>query len=386
MRVRLFSLAASFVVIVACGGGDGTPGGEGGSGPGAGPGGSDGSGASGGSVGGGGEGGMVDPGADTLATVSGDVTWNVSFDADAQAAGATDCSYTRHYEGVQDDSAKWLCPACEVMFRADVVMTEGQTDCYAQISDAMPFAEEWIGWGNGVYYRGVGVGMSDQGTASVDGASVTTANAVMDQEAPAGGLFSFGITGAFATGEQQGDPLHGFHVPDSYACGWPKADPPVYDGDYSVVVGQPVPDGIFKDTCEETVRLHDLEGSYLYVDMSAMDCPPCQQMAAGEEAFVDGMKAQGIDVKVVTLLAPSLADPLGETTTAMLEQWTNGYGLSSPVLADRGWGLTMFLEVIMDPGYPSWVLVAPDLTVVEYGTGFAGWAEREAAVLAHAGQ
>ncbi|HHH30879.1 MAG TPA: redoxin domain-containing protein, partial [Polyangiaceae bacterium] len=324
------------------------------------------------------------PETQTRATVSGDVTWNVVFDADAQAAGATDCSYTRHYEGVQDDSAKWLCPQCEVMFRADVQMTEGQTDCFMQISEGLPATLEWIGWGNGVYYRGLGARMSEQGTAAVDGVSVSTTNAVMDLEHAAGGLFGFDIAGSFTLGEEEGDPMHGFAVPDTYACGWPKADPAPYEGDYTIEVGQPVPDGIFKDSCEETVRLHDFQGSYLFVDMSAMDCPPCQQMASGEEAFVASLAGQGIEVHVITLLTPSLADPLGETTTTMLEQWISTYNLQSPVLADRGWGLTMFLEVITDLGYPSWVLVAPDLTVIEFGSGFAGWSEREAAVLEHA--
>jgi len=327
---------------------------------------------------------MVDPGPQTRATVSGDITWNVTFDADAQAAGATDCSYTRHYEGVEDESAKWLCPQCEVMFRADVQMSAGQTDCYMQISDNLPATTEWIGWGNGVYYRGLGAGMSEQGTATVDGETVSTTNAVMDLEAPLGGLFGFDISGDLAVGDEDGDPMHGFVVPDSYACGWPKADPPAYTGDYTIDVGQPVPDGIFKDSCEETVRIHDFAGSYLFIDMSAMDCPPCQQMASGEEDFVAGLEGQGIEVHVISLLAPSLANPLGETTTAMLEQWISNYGLQSPGLGDRGWGLTMFLEAIMDPGYPSWVLVAPDLTVMDFGTGFGGWAEHESAITAHA--
>ena len=226
--------------------------------------------------------------------------------------------------------------------------------------------------------------MTEQGTADIDGATVSSVNAVMDLEHAAGGLFGFDITGSFTVGEEEGDPMHGFAAPDSYACGWPKSDPAPYTGDYTIDVGQPVPDGIFKDSCEETVRLHDFAGSYLFVDMSAMDCPPCQQMASGEEAFVASLAGQGIEVHVITLLAPSLANPLGETTTTMLDQWISTYDLQSPVLADRGWGLTMFLEAIMDPGYPSWVLVAPDLTVIEFGSGFGGWSEREAAVLAHA--
>lgn len=381
LRHRWF-VPVAVALLAACGGSDEQP--TGGTGGTPGTGGTGGAGASGGSATGAGGAGAGTPETQTRATVSGDVTWSVVFDADAKASGATDCTYTRHYEGVQDESAKWLCPQCEVMFRADVEMTQGQTDCFLQISEGLPATLEWIGWGNGAFYRGLGAGMSEQGTAAVDGAAVSTANAVMDLEHAAGGLFGFDITGSFALGEQEGDPMHGFAVPETYACGWPKSDPAPYAGDYTIDVGQPVPDGIFKDACDETVRLHDFAGSYLFVDMSAMDCPPCQQMASGEEAFVASLAGQGIEVHVITLLAPSLANPLGETTTTMLEQWISTYDLQSPVLADRGWGLTMFLEAIVEPGYPSWVLVAPDLTVIEFGSGFGGWSEREAAIVAHA--
>jgi hypothetical protein len=96
--------------------------------------------------GGGGAGGAVDPPEpSTRATVSGDITWQVTFDATAQGAGATDCSYTRHYEGVEDRSAPWLCPTCEAMFRADVEVTAGRQDCYAQVSSSDPAPVEWIG-------------------------------------------------------------------------------------------------------------------------------------------------------------------------------------------------------------------------------------------------
>ncbi len=54
-----------------------------------------------------------------------DVVVTVGFlmtDATAEAAGATDCSYTRHYEGEEDTSLPWFCPECEVMFTATVEM------------------------------------------------------------------------------------------------------------------------------------------------------------------------------------------------------------------------------------------------------------------------
>ena len=344
-----------------------------------------GSGASG--AGGDGSGGTTGP-AGNMQTVAGDITWTVTFDATARNAGSTDCTYTRHYQGVQDDSAPWLCPACEVMFRADVEMTAGEDDCFSQVSEFQPAPVEWLGWSNGALWRGAGGPMSEQGTVVVDGGSIATANAVADLDTMNGGKLAFDVAGQLSLEAIDGDPMHGFHPPSSYACGWPKADPPNYTGDYLLQVGATLPDGLFKDACDETVRLHDLaDDSYLLVDMSAYDCPPCQQMAAGEQDFIASMADQGIAVEVVTLMAPSLAKPLDETPTATLVAWADAYGLTAPVLGDRAWGLSMFLPALGDGlGYPSWVLVAPDLTVISFGSGFSGFAAHEAALLNHGGQ
>lgn len=377
--MRSLSLGALALLLVACGGDDS------GVVPAPGAGGSTASsGGAGGAGGGGGEGG-AEP-APTLQTIAGDVTWTVTFDEDAKANGATDCSYTRHYEGIQDDSARWLCPGCERMFRVSVTVTAGLEDCYPQVSQAAPAALEWIGHGDGVYFRGFGGPMSDQGSATVTATSIQAANQVPSVDVPTGGTLAFDVAGELALTEVDGDPLHGFAPPDVYACGWPRSDPPAYDGDYAVAVGDTLPDGLFKDACGETVRLHDFAGDYMIVDMSAIDCPPCQQMASQEEAFIEAMAAQGITVHVVTLLAPSLGDPLGETTNTMLNNWTSTFGLSAPVLADRGWGLSMFLPLFGEQtGYPSWVLVDPNLQIIDAGSGFGGYAEHEAAILAHAG-
>jgi hypothetical protein len=321
----------------------------------------------------------------TRATANGDVTWTVTFDADAQAAGATDCSYTRHYEAIQDQSAPWLCPACDIVFHADVEMTEGQVDCFGQISTAEPLESEWIGFAGNTYYRGVGMNMTEQGTLSGDATMKTLMHAVADQPGPTAGTFSFAIAGSFTLGEEEGDPMHGFVPPETYACGWPKANPPAYTGDYTLAVGDTVPDGLFMDRCGETVRLHDFQGAYLLVEMGARDCPPCQAMAGEEEQFIADMAAQGITVYVVTLLAPSLSNTLGETTQPMLETWTNNYELTSPVLADRGWGLSMFVPIYQDQtGYPSIAVVAPDLTVLHEQVGFGSFEEISTMILADA--
>ena len=323
--------------------------------------------------------------------LSGDVVWTVTFDATAIAAGATNCTYTRHYEAVQDASAPWLCPDCEVMFRADVTMPQGQADCFSQVSTTAPETSEWIGYGGGRYFRGLGGPFTDQGTADVTDASVSTVNSVPDLDAAVGGTMDFAIAGTLTRSKVEGDVFNGFRPPATYACGWPKSDLPAYTGDYTITKGGTLPDGLFKDACDETVRLHDLNGAqlnggqpgaYMVVDMAARDCPPCKTMASEEEAFIADMAAQGITVRVVTLLAPSLEDTLGTTTKIMLKGWINTYDLTSPVLADRGWGLSIFLPAIGEAniGYPSWVLVDPNLKVMDFGVGFGDFSDIETAI------
>ncbi|MFO0555018.1 MAG: redoxin family protein [Polyangiaceae bacterium] len=321
-------------------------------------------------------------------TIIGDVTWQVTFDDAAITAGATNCSYTRHYEGTEDESAKWFCPSCDVIFRATVEMTAGQADCFTQISADPPLTEEWIGYDStaGTYYRGYGMTMTSQGTLEANGDALSTTNQILDQMAPVGGTFSFDVAGTFTQAEADGDPLNGFHPPDTYACGWPKTDPAPYTGDYTLAEGGTLPDGLFKDACGETVRLHDLAGRYLIVEMAARDCPPCQQMATDEEAFIADMEAQGVEVKVVTLLAPSLADPLGIASQAQLNNWKTNFSLTSPILADRGWGLSMFEPLYGDQvGFPSLTIVDPNLKVIAHQSGYGGFADIKAAILADAG-
>ena len=197
---------------------------------------------------------------------------------------------------------------------------------------------------------------------------------VAGREFEEGGSFQFAITGEFTVGDGKGDASHGFSVPETYECGWPKADPPPYTGDYNLAVGQTLPDGVFKDRCDEAVRIHDFAGKYLIVDISAVNCPPCQAMAAAEPAFIEAMAAEGIDVEMITLLAPSLSAVLDPTETQILEDWTTEFGLHSPVLGDRGYGYWLGKGAMGDDfAYPSWVLVAPDLTVFEVGKSFSSF-------------
>lgn len=113
-----------------------------------------GAGGAGGAVtGGGGAGGATQPQPQYRKTMTGDATWQVTFDDVAKAAGATDCSYTRHYEAVEDRSARWLCPSCEIMFLADATLTDGLDTCFSQVSTSTPAKQEWLGYGGGTWWR-----------------------------------------------------------------------------------------------------------------------------------------------------------------------------------------------------------------------------------------
>lgn len=303
------------------------------------------------------------------ATLHGEMTWTVDFDADAEAAGHTDCSYTREYTGTEDLSAPWLCGECDLLFQADVELIAGRTECFDQVSPNDPAPSEWMGFNDDHYFRNGRI----QGTADV-GDSITTEHFVDEVPAQNGGLLSFTIDAEFHVGDETGDVMHGVEIADAYDCGWPKADPAPYTGDYTLAIGETLPDGWFRDICGDTVRLHDFFGRYLVVDISAMDCPPCRTMAQQEGAFVEAMADEGIEVEVITLLAPSLSDTSGTPTDEQLQSWIDDYDLHSPVLADQVWAISVASPALgEDYAYPTSILVRPDGTVMEWRTGFSSF-------------
>jgi len=321
------------------------------------------------------------PPAPTRATLDGVLTWDVDFDADAEASGLVDCSYARQYSGVEDRSAPWSCAGCESSYLADIAMVEGWNTCYDLISDQAPQPTEWIGFGGGSWFR---YG-TERGPAVVSGADVAVEQVTEPSDASVGTL-SFHISGTFTLGEAEGDVMNGFEPPEVYACGWPRANPAPFTGEYLATVGDTLPDGWMRDACDEPVRLHDFAGKYLLVEISAIDCPPCRAAASEETAFVDGLTAEGLDVEVLTLLAPSLNDTAGTPTQAQLQAWIDTFGLRSPVLADRVWGLSVVEPTVgADFGYPTFVLVSPTLEVLAMDVGFGGYDTFGDLIRAHAG-
>lgn len=302
----------------------------------------------------------------------GDVTWSATFDEEARAAGARDCTYTRHYEASEDRTAPWLCPRCDLQVSARVTVDPADLDCYASVTGTTPQAAERLGISGDQLHRGTYAFAPMSAFGALDGELNVEGHAA--QLVAPTGTVTVTARGGFQEGKEHGDPWQGLLPPDGdYACGWPRSDREPWEGPWKVRIGKPVPDGWFGDTCEEGVRLHDLLGEWMVIDVSALDCAPCQAMAEGEKAFVEDLRASGVEVRVVTLLAPSLATALDPTPTELLEQWTATFDLEGPVLGDRGWGYTMGSAAFADMAYPSWFLVAPDGEVVDAGQGFGDW-------------
>lgn len=314
-----------------------------------------------------------------VGTVSGELTWHAEFPDGGR------CSYARTFEGVEDRSAPWLCPECDIVWRVERVGFSGE-DCYARLGVSDPAEVEWLGWGGGRLFRSpqINARLFDSGAARLVDEALEVEHETEDETGA--GVVQLGITGRLHMGETRADPMHGYDPPRRYACGWDRADPPDYAGPWTVQRGEVVPDGWFFDRCGEPVRLHDLEGRYLIVDVAAADCPPCVEMARTEGQFVESMRDRGVEVEVVTLLAPTLGAVLDPTPQEILEAWSDTFGIEAPVLADRGWGLFVAGLSVPTFGYPTSVVVGPDLRVLDVAVGFSDWKPFRERILDHAGR
>jgi hypothetical protein len=163
-----------------------------------------------------------------------------------------------------------------------------------------------------------------------------------------------------------------------YACGWECNDPGDLTGVYPLALGAVVPDFRLADQCDEPVSLWDFYGSYVVLDAAQSDCGPCRAMAEESEAFKAEMRTQGIPVRLVSLLGNGLADVTSTPSEATQDAWVSTFELSEPVLRDAGWSYALFPDFIEETtgegmGYPAWVVVAPDMTVLQGNVGFSSW-------------
>src|SRR5262249_37186231 len=116
--------------------------------------------------------------------------------------------------------------------------------------------------------------------------------------------------------------------------------------------------------------------------------------AQGQAAFETDMKTLGIDTLVVNVLVPDYAESTLTPAQSDLQAWVSANQVTGVALADRGYGTAGGGGIathndINSVGYPSFVLVAPDGTVLSGTGGFTAnmtWPDLETQIKTHAGK
>jgi Peroxiredoxin len=315
------------------------------------------------------------------------VTWTLTFDSTAKANGFSDCSYTRTYEGTQFLDMPYLCPDCDVTVRGTATMTEG-ADCYKQITSSTDVSARTELWGyssDGTLYRS-GLDQYPLGdlatfTMPADEGDPVDISWTSDGDLTSGGSMHLAANGTMSWVTDPNtlidDPWGPRAAP--YTCGWECSDPGTLDLDYSdVAVGRTMPDFRLDDQCGEPVDLWDFYGDYIVLDVSQPDCGPCQAMAQDSVAALDQMRADGIPVRTITLLGAGLAQSNESASDATVQQWIDAFGITDPVLKDKGYGLSIMASLAENEtgesfGYPTWVVLDPQMKVLAVNIGYGDW-------------
>lgn len=138
---------------------------------------------------------------------------------------------------------------------------------------------------------------------------------------------------------------------------WPSADPgcPTAQG---FQPGQVVPDFRLPDQFSNTVAMWQFSGLVTVVDISTMWCAPCQELAESTQEMYDTFKDDG--AMILTVLPQDTAG--NPPDDADLDMWSEGFGITAPVLGDDG---TWTNAAVPDGQYPVLLVVGADLKVRE---------------------
>jgi hypothetical protein len=333
-----------------------------------------------------------DPGKAPVAAreLVGTIVWTADFDADAEALGMKDCSYTRVYDGTERNDQGYLCPGCSLLVPANAEMTVGYEDCYKQIGSQSQVHTETLGVGDVSgelhFFRTSAQNATpgDMGAITGDLSSFSFVHEDTS-DLTAGGKMTLSLAGSFSTtvGSTMMDDPQAARTED-YSCGWPHNNPGGPNSSYTLGEGEVFPNVQLEDQCGEMVSLWDFRGYYTIVDISAINCGYCQVMAQGAETFKSKMDDACIPVELVTLMADSLSTVNLPATLEDRKLWASTYGLTSPVLGDEGFGYALLPSYVGEDnfGYPTTAVLDPEGRLIGTMDGFAtdGWDTIEAMI------
>ena len=98
------------------------------------------------------------------------------------------------------------------------------------------------------------------------------------------------------------------------------------------------------------------------------------------------MREQGIEVMMVSFLGNGLSAPFETPDTTTFTNWVEQYDLQDPVVYDEGFTYALFPDFVErftgeGFGYPTWLLVDPDMTLVYGNVGFGTWEDIQNKIL-----
>ena len=125
-------------------------------------------------------------------------------------------------------------------------------------------------------------------------------------------------------------------------------------------IGQVTENFALYDQYGELVKLHDFCDRAIILVASATWCGPCNAEAPELGAWYDQFDDEGL--MVITLLGENMfGDPPSQGD---LRDWAETHGLSHPVVADPGWGVTIRYIDGYSIGLPSLSLLGGGAEVV----------------------
>ncbi|MFT7520225.1 MAG: thiol-disulfide isomerase/thioredoxin [Kiritimatiellia bacterium] len=142
---------------------------------------------------------------------------------------------------------------------------------------------------------------------------------------------------------------------------WECTKPPAEIADdgitYGFFEGQTLPDGVLVDQNGDELKIWQLYGDVVLLDISTMWCVPCKKLACYAEDTGNVYAPEGFTY--ITLLPQNVH---GQTPSVEdLNVWASNYSLTSPVVSDEDGNYSF--DAVPTGSYPTYVLTNSELVV-----------------------